>query len=108
MIRFHLDEHFSPALANALRRHGVDVTTTAEAGLESAEDIEHVAFARVNDRVIVTFDRDYLVIAARGEPHSGIVYFKSRRQSIGVLLETLLLIHECMLPAEMHGRVEHC
>lgn len=28
VIRFHLDEHIDPAVAAALRRVGVDVTTT--------------------------------------------------------------------------------
>jgi hypothetical protein len=32
-IRFHLDEHVDPAIATALRRAGIDVTTTNEAGL---------------------------------------------------------------------------
>jgi hypothetical protein len=33
-IRFHLDEHVDPAIATALRRAGIDVTTTNEAGCE--------------------------------------------------------------------------
>jgi hypothetical protein len=32
-IRFHLDEHVDPAIAAALHRAGIDVTTTVEAGL---------------------------------------------------------------------------
>ena len=31
-IRFHLDEHVDPAIATALRRAGVNVTTTIESG----------------------------------------------------------------------------
>ncbi len=27
-IKFHLNEHCDPAIADGLRRHGVDVTTT--------------------------------------------------------------------------------
>jgi hypothetical protein len=42
-IRFHLDEHCDPAIAAGLRLHRVDVTTTAQAGLFGAEDVEHVA-----------------------------------------------------------------
>jgi len=29
-VRFHLDENVDPDIANAIRRHGVDVTRTAE------------------------------------------------------------------------------
>lgn len=35
-IRFHLDEHVDPAIADGLRRHGIDVTTTLDAGLVRA------------------------------------------------------------------------
>jgi hypothetical protein len=41
-IRFHLDEHRDPAIAAGLRSHAVVVTTTAQAGLVCAEDVEHV------------------------------------------------------------------
>ena len=37
-IRFHLDENVDPDIAIALRRHGVDVTTTVEAGLRMSDD----------------------------------------------------------------------
>jgi Domain of unknown function (DUF5615) len=37
-IRFHLDEHINPAIANALRRRGIDVTTTADVGLQGTMD----------------------------------------------------------------------
>ena len=33
MLSFHLDEHMHPAIAAGLRRRGIDVTTTFEAGL---------------------------------------------------------------------------
>jgi hypothetical protein len=42
-IRFHLDERVDVAIARALRRHGVDVTTTVEAGLRTASDEEQLA-----------------------------------------------------------------
>ena len=37
-IRFHLDEHVDPDVARALRRYGIDVTTTVEAGLCTQSD----------------------------------------------------------------------
>ena len=32
-IRFHLDEHAADAIARSLRHQGIDITTTADAGL---------------------------------------------------------------------------
>jgi hypothetical protein len=40
-IRFHCDEQVERAIAEALRRRGIDVTTTPEAGLLGAADEEH-------------------------------------------------------------------
>jgi len=44
-IRFHCDEQVERAIAEALRRRGIDVTTTPEAGLLGAADEEQLAFA---------------------------------------------------------------
>jgi hypothetical protein len=44
-IKFHLDEHVHPAIAEGLRRRGIDVTTTIEAELLGAEDEKHLEFA---------------------------------------------------------------
>jgi hypothetical protein len=53
-IRSHLDENCDPRIAAGLRLHGVDVTTTADAGLLHAPDETHLAFAVAQGRVIVT------------------------------------------------------
>jgi predicted nuclease of predicted toxin-antitoxin system len=74
MIRFHLDEHISPAIAAGLRQRGIDVTTTIEAGLAGADDSAHIAFAMADGRVIVTHDEDYLVHHAQGTVHAGVAY----------------------------------
>jgi predicted nuclease of predicted toxin-antitoxin system len=63
MIRFHLDEHVPHAIAEGLRRRGIDVTTTVEAGLRSATDDVHLAYAVEQRRVVVTNDPDFLVLA---------------------------------------------
>lgn len=44
-MRSTLDEHYGPAIVLGLRRHGIEVTTEAEAGLLRAADEEHVADA---------------------------------------------------------------
>src|SRR4051794_23988430 len=44
-IRFHLDEHIDVAVAQGLRRRGIDVTTTDDTRLVGADDPEHIAFA---------------------------------------------------------------
>jgi hypothetical protein len=58
-IRFHLNEHVDPAIAAALHRAGIDVTTTIQAGLRTQNDEAHLRFARAEGRVIVTRDQDF-------------------------------------------------
>jgi uncharacterized protein with PIN domain len=67
-IRFHLDENCDPRIAAGLRLHGVDVTTTPDAGLLHASDETQLAHAVAERRVIVTQDTDFLRIAADGLP----------------------------------------
>lgn len=45
-IRFHLDEHIDSNIARGLRRYGIDVTTTVDAGLRTKSDESHLAFIR--------------------------------------------------------------
>jgi len=61
-IRFHLDENCPHAIAEGLRRRGIEVTTTPEADLLSASDEEQTAYARSEGRVIFTLDKDFLRI----------------------------------------------
>ena len=105
-IRFHLDEHVDPAIAAALRRAGIDVTTTIQAGLRTQNDEAHLRFARDEGRVIVTRDQDFLRLASGASDHAGIVFYTAN-QSIREIIEGLILIYEVMLPGEMAGRVEY-
>jgi len=61
-IRFHLDEHVPHAVAEGLRRLGIDVTTTTDANLLGAEDADQIAYGLVQSRVIFTEDDDFLVL----------------------------------------------
>lgn len=70
-IRFHLDEHMGRAIAEALRRRGIDVTTTPDAGLISKADAVQLDYCRQQARVIVTADPDYIALANAGQDHAG-------------------------------------
>ena len=105
-IRFHLDEHVDPAIAEGLRRHGVDVTTTHDAGLVRAPDEDHITFGIAQRRVIFTQDRDFLRIHAAGMPHAGIAFCHQQTRTIGQIIDSLRLIWEVLEPSEMESRVE--
>jgi predicted nuclease of predicted toxin-antitoxin system len=106
-IRFHLDEHVDPIIATALRRYGIDVSTTVEAGLRTTIDEAHLEYARREDRVIVTHDEDFLRFASKISDHPGIAYCHPRARTIGEIIRTLHLIYEVFTPQDMRGHVEY-
>jgi len=91
-IRFHLDEHVAHAVADGLRRLGIDVTTTTEAGLLGATDADHIHFGLIQQRVIFTEDVDFLILANAGAAHAGLVYCQQNSRSIGHIIRSLELI----------------
>jgi Domain of unknown function (DUF5615) len=106
-IKYHMNEHCDPTIAAGLRRFGIDVTTTPEAGLIGATDEQQVAYALGTGRVIFTMDSDYLRLDASGASHAGITYCHQRSRSIGEIIDGLALIWEVYDPDEIAGRVEY-
>jgi predicted nuclease of predicted toxin-antitoxin system len=106
-IKFHLDEHIDPVIAIGLRRRRIDVTTTVDAGLLGALDIEHVEFAKLDHRVILTYDPDFLRLAVSGVEHDGIVFVYAVTRTIGQIIEYLAIMHGCMDAREMINHVDY-
>jgi predicted nuclease of predicted toxin-antitoxin system len=104
-IRFHLDEHIAKAVANGLRRLGIDVTTSADAGLLGASDPEQLAYALAEGRVFFTQDSDFLALAGVTQ-HAGIVYCDQNTRTIGQMVRGLQLLWDVYEPDEMQNRVE--
>ena len=105
-IRFHLDEHLARAIAHALQRVGIDITTTNEAGLRTHPDENQWAYAQREARVMVTSDTDFLRIHNEAVTHEGIVFFHKDTRTLREIIEGLALIHGAMTPDEMRGYVE--
>jgi predicted nuclease of predicted toxin-antitoxin system len=106
VVRFHLDQHVSRKIAAALRKRGIDVTTTGDAGLQGAHDLAHLAFALAENRVIVTQDADFLRRDAEGVPHAGIAFCRQGTRTIGQMISHLALMHELYSDDDVRGRVE--
>jgi predicted nuclease of predicted toxin-antitoxin system len=105
-IKFHLDENVNNAIAQGLRRRGIDVTTTPEQFLIGISDQAQLEFALSQNRVIFTQDTDFLRINRTNTEHYGIVYCWQGKKSIGEIIKGLILIWELLEPFEMLGKVE--
>lgn len=106
-LRFHLDEHLPHAIATALQRRGVDITTTPEAGLRQTDDLAQLEFVNREKRTLVTQDSDFLRYHAQGVQHAGIAYCKKDSRTIGQIVEALYLMYEVMTPEEMKNKIEY-
>jgi len=102
-----LDENVNNSVADGLRRRGVDVTTTQEAGLIGASDEVQLSFAFSQNRVIFTQDNDFMRLHHAGVNHAGIAYCIKESRTIGEIIRGLSLIWEVLEPEEMLGRVEY-
>jgi len=93
ITKLHLNEHIQPRLANQLRKHGFDVTSSQESDLLSETDDEQLEFAATERRAIVPFNvSDFMALHERylldGREHWGIIF--SSREPIHVLFRRLL------------------
>ena len=106
-IRYYLDQHISGAVANGLRLHGIDVMSAQEAGRCGLPDPDQLAFATAQERVLVTFDTDYLALHNAGTPHAGIAWCLSAKYRLGALIQMLILLHGVSDRDSMKTRVEY-
>lgn len=105
-VRYQFDEHVSHAIADALRRDGIDVITTTDAGLLGMPDSVQLAHAHQDGRVLFTEDRDFLRLNSRGVEHSGIVYCKQGSRTIGLIVASLTRLWREVDAEAMIGRVQ--
>lgn len=107
-LRFHLDESIPmpDAIAGALRRAGIDVTTTVEADIRTKDDGAQWQFAQRDERVIVTCDEDFLQMHDEDQNHMGIVFYEQQARGVGRVIGWLVLMHGAMTPDEMRGQVQ--
>lgn len=98
-MRLLLDEHYSPRIAQQLRRRGHDVVSVSErADLIGVSDSDLLRLAAAERRAIVTENvADFVELtrhfAAREDDHVGVIFTSSRfprsRATIGVFVRQL-------------------
>jgi predicted nuclease of predicted toxin-antitoxin system len=104
-----MDVHVNKTIAEGLRLRGVDVLRAQEDGRGEATDPELLDRATTLNRVMVTFDTDFLQEARRrqyaGQAFSGIVYSRQSQVEIGQWIEDLELMARCLEPDDVRDRV---
>ena len=106
-VRFYLDENVQIAVAEQLRRRGIDVVTVRDLGLLGDEDVNHLERATKLGRVLCTHDSDYFELVDSGIEHNGIVIGQQHRHSIGDWVRFLELVYGVYEAEDMHNVIEY-
>ena len=106
-ISLYLDENLTPKIAVQLRRRGINVVTVRELGLLGDTDENHLARSTMMGCTLVTTDTDYLVLAASGIKHTGIIFGEQEEHNIGDWVKALELICLVYTSDEMMNHVEY-
>ena len=106
-IRLYLDENLSPRIAVQLRRRGIDAVTVHDLDVAGDTDENHLARATRLQRVLVTADVDFLVMAALGQEHLGNVFGEQATHKIGDWVNALDLLCAVYAPEEMANHIEY-
>jgi hypothetical protein len=85
----------------------VDIVTVHDLGVAGDADVNHLSRAIRLNRVLVTSDTDFLVLAASGQSHTGIVFGIQERHDIGDWVRALDLLCAVYTPEDMADHVEY-
>jgi len=105
-IRLFADEQISNAIILGLRQRGIEVLSVPDADRIGMSDESHLVFARDNDYVVQTQDKDFLVLCNLTKNHSGVI-FAPQSMSIGDTIHGVLVVTGVLTDTEMKGRLEY-
>jgi hypothetical protein len=102
-----LDENIPVAIADQLRRRGIEVMTVRDLDTLGDSDEHHLTRATQLGYVLCTYDADYIDLIANGAEHAGIVKGQADKHWIGEWVKGLELIHAVYTAEDMHNHVEY-
>ncbi len=111
-VRLYFDEDaMDNDLAQALRVRGVDVVRAHDIGLIRTPDEDHLEYARMNGRVLYSFNvGDYMALhtayLTEGKEHAGIILGEQQRYSVGEQMRRLLRLVQMKSAESMCNAVE--
>ena len=120
-IRIYTDENVDIAIAEGLKRRGVEVFTARDTKNIGLTDEEQLNYTIKNQFIIFiqrlrhldtfgTHDDDFLILADKwkkqGKEHYGIIYADRQKVSVGKCIRKLELIVGVLSPEDMKNHVE--
>jgi hypothetical protein len=106
-VKYYLDENIPTAIAEQLRLRGIDAVHVYELGVGGDSDMNHLIRASSQERVMCTFDIDFVIAAQQYTDHMGIILGHPLKHGIGIWVSQLVLYHGVYTSDEMRGRLEY-
>ena len=109
-IKIYTNESVDVAIAEGLKRRGVDAFSARDRGNLGLTDEEQLVFACREKTTIFTHDTDFLRIAARwmekGRTHHGIIYCHQKSYPIGEFVRKLRMLISVLTSEDMVNHIE--
>jgi len=109
-LRIYSNESVNVAIADGLKRRGVDAFSARDTGNLGFTDEEQLVYAGREKATIFTHDTDFLQIAARwieeGRTHNGIIYCHQKSHPIGECIRKLRMLTAVLNSEDMVDRIE--
>lgn len=109
-IRIYTNESVEVAIAEGLKRRGVDAFSARDTGNLGLTDEEQLDYAGNEGAAVFTHDSDFLKIAGRwmenGRTHHGIIYCHQKSYSIGECVRKLRALTSVLTSADMINHIE--
>jgi predicted nuclease of predicted toxin-antitoxin system len=109
-IRIYTNESVDVAIAEGLKRRGVDAFSARDTGNLGLTDEEQLVYAGKERLSIFTHDTDFLQVGARwlneGRTHQGIIYCHQTRYSIGEVCRKLRMLTAVLSSEDMVDHIE--
>lgn len=104
-LRFYFDEGVELAVSQQLRIAGIDAVSAHSLGHLGWSDQQHLDEATRLQRVLCTYDTDFLRMATEDLTHFGIVYAPQSKATIGAWIRELRTLHATYAAEMLIGQV---
>ena len=104
-LRYYFDESIELVVSEQLAAGGLDVVSAHSLDQLGDSDPNHLARAARMERVLCTYDQDFLRLSAAGMPHHGIFFARHRTMTIGHWVRQIRALHTRMQAEDVVGQV---
>ncbi|MBI1276899.1 MAG: hypothetical protein GC179_02095 [Anaerolineaceae bacterium] len=104
-LKFYFDESVELAVSEQLLAGGLDVVSAHSLDKLGDKDPNHLKRAGEMERVLCTYDTDFLHLAVEFTDHQGIIFAQASKASIGGWVREIRALHARLSADEVAGQV---